>query len=637
VGTRDAAGTAPITGWTRERWGALADRMLLSLRPYASPHRARFDLPGPPAGYGADVSALEAFARSFLLAGFRLAGERGRDPHDLAGWYAAGLAAGTDPASDERWPRPDEHGQARVEAASLALILDLTRPWLWDRLDDGVRQRVVDYLATVVGNDDFPDNNWLWFRVVVEQFLRSVGGPWSCEDMERDLARHDDFVRPGGWYSDGPQRSYDHYAGWAMHLYPILWSRMTGAQELASPRVAAYTERLDRYLADAVHLVGADGSPLIQGRSLVYRFAAAAPFWVGALAEVPGTPPGVLRRAASGIVGHFVDHGAPDDRGLLTLGWHHEWRTMAQSYSATGSPYWAAKGMLGLALPADHPVWRAVEEPLPVETGDHLLRAEAPGWAISATAADGIVRVVNHGTDHADEGAATGDSPLYARLGYSTATAPPMDAAGWADPVDQSAVLLDGDGRATHRSGFRTLDARLNDGDTAAVLASRARAHWVEPDGGGRDVGSGRGGTARDAGTLTIVSVVRGPWEVRLVRADDVAADAVALRVGGWPVTGATVDVASGVARAGGIVSTLDAPRGLEAGCAVADDVTPLGPRTATPWVRVAPVPGSWVAVVVGLHGAAEPGERPRVSLADGTVRVTWPDGAVSEARLPGA
>ncbi len=104
-------------------------------------------------------------------------------------------------------------------------------------------------------------------------------------------------------------------------------------------------------------LIGADGSPLIQGRSLIYRFAAAAPFWVGALAEVPSLTPGMLRHAASRIVSALRERGAPDERGLLTLGWHGAWPRLAQDYSGPGSPYWASKGLLGIALPADHPVW----------------------------------------------------------------------------------------------------------------------------------------------------------------------------------------------------------------------------------------------------------------------------------------
>ncbi|WNB86207.1 DUF2264 domain-containing protein [Cellulomonas sp. ATA003] len=405
-----ATGTplSPLTGWERADWARLADGMLAAVRPFASPGHALVTLPGPPGGYGTAIDGLEGFARTFLLAGFRLAGEGGGDPDGLAEWYAAGLAAGTDPAAPDRWVRLEEHAQAKVEAASIALVLDLTRPWLWDRLDPLVQERVVDYLAAAVGDDTYPRINWVWFRLVVQTFLRSVGGPHSLDEMRADLATHDTFVRPGGWLADGDERSYDHYVGWALHVFPVLWSRMAGAADLAAERHDRDVARLDRYLQDAVELVGADGSPLLQGRSLAYRFAAAAPFWVGAIAEVPSVRPGLLRRAASGVVGHFVDHGVPDDRGLLSTGWHHAWPRLAQSYSGTGSPYWASKGMLGLALPADHPVWTAVEEPLPVETGDRLRVVTAPGWIVSATQEDGVVRVVNHGTDHAVPGATTG-------------------------------------------------------------------------------------------------------------------------------------------------------------------------------------------------------------------------------------
>jgi hypothetical protein len=185
--------------------------------------------------------------------------------------------------------------------------------------------------------------------------------------MADDLATHDTFARDGGWMSDGQERSYDHYVGWALHLYPTLWARMGGAADLAAPRAEHDRAMLDQFLTDAVTLVGADGSPLLQGRSLIYRFAAAAPFWVGAMAGVPSVTAGRLRRAATRIVGHFDDHGAPDDRGILTLGWHDAWPRLAQSYSGPGSPYWASKGMLGIALPIDHPVWAVADEPLPIE------------------------------------------------------------------------------------------------------------------------------------------------------------------------------------------------------------------------------------------------------------------------------
>src|SRR6187431_1064436 len=336
--------------WTREQWLDYADRLLAGARVWASPGAARITPPGAEGGYGRAVDGLEGFARTFLLAGFRLVGEQGRGLEELADFYRRGVTTGVDPDAEDRWVRMDEHAQAKVEAASIALVLDMTRPWIWDRLDALTQQRVIDYLAPVVGDDTYPPTNWLWFRVVVQTFLRSVGGPWSAQDIADDLALHDALVREDGWISDGFERSYDHYVGWALHLYPVLWARMQGAAELAGGRTASDVAALDRFLLDAVALVGADGSPLIQGRSLIYRFAAAAPFWVGAIAGVPSLSAGALPHAANRVVGHFAASGVPDSRDLLSMGWHGEWRRLAQGYSGPASPYWATKGLLGLAL-----------------------------------------------------------------------------------------------------------------------------------------------------------------------------------------------------------------------------------------------------------------------------------------------
>lgn len=65
-------------------------------------------------------------------------------------------------------------------------MLHLTRPWLWDRLDPRVQERVVGYLMPAIGSD-YPPINWIWFQIVVEQFLLSVGGTSQRADMRRDI------------------------------------------------------------------------------------------------------------------------------------------------------------------------------------------------------------------------------------------------------------------------------------------------------------------------------------------------------------------------------------------------------------------------------------------------------------------
>ena len=640
--------------WTRDDWGRLADSMLAGVRPFGSAGHARILLPGAPGGYGTEVDGLEGFARTFLLAAFRLAGEHGHDPDGLAEWYAAGLRAGTDPDSPDRWVRLDEHAQAKVEAASIAIALDLTRPWIWDRLDPAAQERVVEYLAPAVGDDTYPRINWVWFRLVVQTFLRSVGGPWSMAEMREDLATHDTFRRPGGWLADGDERSYDHYAGWALHTYPILWSRMAGASDLAAERRDRDVADLDLFLQDALHLVGADGSPLMQGRSLTYRFAAAAPFWAGVLAEVPSTSPALLRHAAAKVVGHFVEHDAFDEAGVLTLGWHGPWRQIAQAYSGPGSPYWAVKGLLGLVLPADHPVWAAPEEPLPIEQGDFVRAMTAPGWVASGTSADGVVRVANHGTDHGREGRPGGDSPLYARLGYSTATSPLLDQESWRSPLDQSVVLLDAEGRATHRTGMRltTLQVEGTGPDTVGIAASAGSVHWLEPDDVQQHHGSGYSGTMSAAAEVTVVSLVRGAWEVRLVKVDplDVTPDpsGLRLRIGGWPIAASTVT--ERLTDHGAEVVTATPPRGsrlevlrgvAEPGTVHRHDASPLGVEAEVPYLTFGVRPGEWVAALLELRGSHEIAQAtvPAVELETTPsprvrCRATWPDGVTTTIDL---
>jgi hypothetical protein len=654
---------SPYTGWTREHWAAVADHLLLSLRPYFSATRARVLPPGHASAYGTHSDGLEGFARSFLLFGFRLVGEAGADPHGFLDWYRAGLIAGTDPRSPDAWPTPGELGQAKVEAASIALVLDLTRPWLWQTLAPKEQQNVIAWLATAVGQE-YPPTNWLWFRVTVETFLASVGGPYSAQDVHEDLALFGSLYRGHGWYSDGPERSFDYYCGWAMQFYPLIWAQRGGADAFgAASLVPAWRERLAEFLDDYITLIGSDGMPVLQGRSLIYRFAAAAPLWVGAQTGATRLGAGLLRRGASGILKAFVERGGISEKGLLTLGLFGEWPAMAQSYSGSGSPYWAAKGMFGLALPASHPVWTAVEEPLPIERGDVLRVLPAPGWIVSGTRANGIVRLFNHGTDHASLGDQTTDSPLYARLGYSSATIPPLIGDTLSSPVDNAVCVLDAAGRASHRTGFVPLGGGFLAGG-AVWAASRADVHWVDATADSTpDHGSGRNGVVTVGPRLTVASIVRGAWEVRVVRVDaaaptpvaasvavpgeatvassaDSRVDGYTLRVSGWPLAGVGEEKGSAseravVVRQGALdwaLHVIAGPHG-HGSVRIERGTSPLGDVVAVPWLQFSEVGVDDVLVIAVGLGTPAPG-LPTVALRKvekgHVVDVRWPDDSIS-------
>lgn len=587
------------TGWTRAHWEAMADHLLASAVPYATDGFAQYRLPGRASRSGPVSDGLEGFARTFLLAAFRIAGAGGNVPPELLERYASGLTAGTDPAHPYAWPALTDMSQQLVEAASIALALHETRPWLFDRLSPGERDRVVAWLAGFVGRRT-PDNNWVLFRVIVEQFLAEAGGPYERGEITGGLERIEEWYAGDGWYSDGKGKNFDYYCGWALHLYPSLWARMagdTGRREL-------YAARLHRFLQQYQHFFAADGGPVHQGRSLTYRFATVAPLWLGALTGASPLPPGRTRRIASGALRHFAERGAPDERGLLTLGWYDAYLPIAQDYSGPASPYWASKAFLGLLLPPEHPVWTDPEQPAPIDLANQVITMRAPGWLLHATRADGVVRLVNHGSDrdrvqHPD-GA---PDPNYLKFAYTSHTGPETQG------VDNHLAVIAPDGTASLRRRIEPL-----------AVSDRFAA------------------SAYQDGPVRVVtaSVVEGAAEIRIHQVTAPAGHQV--RDGGHPLAAAVpLDLGEGEARRpDGLSSAVRALHGYTGtGLVTAREANAFGPHSATPYALGTHPGGTAVYVsLVWLAGNQEP-PAPDVRVeGDDLVVLTLPGGQTATVRL---
>ncbi|TYB57779.1 DUF2264 domain-containing protein [Nonomuraea sp. PA05] len=586
---------------TRERWEAMADHLLAAVQPYATEGFAQYRLPGKASRSGPVSDGLEGYARTFLLAAFRIAGARGDVPAGLIERYASGLSAGTDPAHPYAWPALTDMSQQLVEAASIALALHETRPWLFDRLSEVERERVVRWLAGFVGKRT-PDNNWVMFRVVVEQFLAEVGGPHEPSEIAGGLERVEEWYAGDGWYSDGKGKNFDYYCGWALHLYPSLWARMSGD----TARQELYAGRLRRFLEQYQHFFAADGGPVHQGRSLTYRFATVAPLWLGALTGASPLPPGRTRRIAGRVLSHFAERGAPDERGLLNLGWYDAFPPIAQSYSGPASPYWASKAFLGLLLPPGHPVWTAQEEPAPVELADQSLTMPAPGWLLHTTSADGVVRLVNHGSDRDRVQSPDGDpDPYYTKLSYTTHTGPEVGER--APGVDNHLAVIAPGGTASLRRFIEPLAA-----------ADRFAA------------------SAYQDGPVRVVtaSVVDGAAEIRIHRVTAPAGHQV--RDGGHALAATTApDLREGdslalARRPDGLTSAVRALHGYSGtGVVTAVDANAFGRHSAVPYAFATAHPGGTALYVslVWLSGTAVEPPGVSVRIEDGETVVLTLDG----------
>jgi hypothetical protein len=223
---------------------------------------------------------------------------------------------------------------------------------------------------------------------------------------------------------------------------------------------------------------------------------------------------------------YFVERGSITDNGALSLGWHREHLPTLQRYSGPGPPYWASKGFLTLMLPADHPVWTENETELPGDTEDHVQALDV-GLLIQNTAADGLVRVHNHGSDHLKPDAADAGAPdpLYARFGYSTRTGP----TSLHDPADNDIQV-----RIRRTWSARRRIYRVASGDNWVASWHAPRFPRFSPWEGSD---TADGGPVLPSARIESLTAVQGPLEVRIHRLVWIP-PSLPLRTSGWAVAG---------------------------------------------------------------------------------------------------
>ncbi|KAE9363394.1 hypothetical protein N431DRAFT_391140 [Stipitochalara longipes BDJ] len=420
---------------TREDLLTAVYALLTPLTKYQSPKGARIRLPvGTAAHFDETAAQLEGFARPLWAIGALLASHHPNEPIDerLQGWID-GMTAGTDPTSgvEEYWGEVSDLDQRMVETEILGYaLLAAPRAFLGPQNStsesDLKRLENVKRFLNSVNGKEFPQNNWLWFRVMANLALvKSCGVPYEelKASMDADLKILDTFYAGGGWASDGPwseeegkdRKQMDYYSG----SYAIQFSQcvyVKYAADIDPERVEVFKQRAKEFALDFWKYFDRNGASIPFGRSLTYRFAMGA-FWAAvAMTEIdlpnpltPGIVKGLLLRNLRDWA-KKPDIFYPD--GTLNIGFAYPNMFMCEDYNSPQSPYWCMKTFVMLALPKDHPFWSCEEESLPssadttagdlqvnllqhpkhilVDSGNHhflLSSGQYCGWPLKATEA----------------------------------------------------------------------------------------------------------------------------------------------------------------------------------------------------------------------------------------------------------
>lgn len=328
-----------------------------------SPGRARVKLGETGAIFSHREAELEGFARP-LWALAPLAAGGGSFAH----WdfYRQGLANGTNPGHSEYWGNDEGNArQMHVEMAAFGLALALVPEQIWRPLSAGAQQNLASWLGQIYQAPLWP-NNWQFFRVLVHLGLKNVGAERAFAPVEASLEKLESYYLGDGWYGDGANGGRDYYIPFAMQFYALIYAKLAAKDDPA--RAQRFRERAALFAQEFMHWFAADGAALPFGRSLTYRFACGA-FW-GALAfaDVEALPWPVIKGLAMRHLRWWWRQPALKDAGVLSIGYTYPNLNMSEQYNSPGSPYWALKFFLPLALPEEHPFWTAEEAPLPASS-----------------------------------------------------------------------------------------------------------------------------------------------------------------------------------------------------------------------------------------------------------------------------
>ncbi|MER0239535.1 DUF2264 domain-containing protein [Fulvimarina sp. MAC8] len=331
------------------------------LRPYFEAQGPRVDFHEGGAAFDMESSALEGVARPLW----------GLVPLSMGGgafdhWplMRKTIAAGCDPAHPGYWGRAQDRSQRCVEMAAIGMLLMMLPEEGWYPLTESEKQNLLTWLADIQ-TVQLVDNNWLFFAILVQEGLRKIGhADLIDEDLQaRYLDRIDQWYLGDGWYGDGPELPIDHYNGFAMHFYALLY-----AQYAVNPdpeRARRYKARAGHFVQEFIHWFARTGETVMVGRSLIYRFATAAFWGVAPFADQDSLSVGAMKGIWARQIRSWRSKPIFTSDGLLTRGYAYPNLTVCEEYNSPTSPYWAMKAFLPLAYGKDGAFWQAEEEPLP--------------------------------------------------------------------------------------------------------------------------------------------------------------------------------------------------------------------------------------------------------------------------------
>ena len=317
--------------------------------------------------YGPKIAEMEALSR--LLWGIFPLLTFDDNQVDARRYFDA-IRTGTDPLHENYWGNTLDYDQRVVEMAVYGYGMALLGDKFWSHFSELEAENVYQWLSQAE-TALVPDNNWHFFPIMVQVGFKVSGKPYSQAAIDERFQHIEEYYLADGWYCDGIGRPRDYYISMGFHFYSLFYVKYM--KSVDTDRCIMLTERAKLFTGDFLWMFSCEGDAIGFGRSLCYRFAQAA-FWSAvAFSDEDIADLGLVKGVLLRHLRFWFKKPIFDNAGLLSIGYHYSNLIMAEDYNAPGSPYWALKVFVVLALDEKHQFWQVPESALPSTEGKRLL------------------------------------------------------------------------------------------------------------------------------------------------------------------------------------------------------------------------------------------------------------------------
>lgn len=327
--------------------------ILNPLLPHYSKGGARLKIDYTGASYDTTVIEAEGFIRALWgIAPYLGGGGSNKNFEEI---YLKGIANGTNPQSSEYWGDCSHFDQRLVEMAGIAVALLFAPDKFWAPLTEEEKNNLAKWLDFINSKRLVP-SNWQFFGVLVNVALKKLGRPeFNQKVMGSCLDSINSYYQGDGWYKDGVLESHDYYIPFAFHYYGIIYYAFMKDEDPVNAN--KFKERALLFGKQYVYWFADTGESVPYGRSLTYRFAEVSFFSACVYAGLEPLPLSVMKGIIDRHLQYWWSTNMLDFAGLLSIGYNYPNLVMAENYNAPGSPLWALKAFILLALDDKHPYW----------------------------------------------------------------------------------------------------------------------------------------------------------------------------------------------------------------------------------------------------------------------------------------